>query len=56
MHPPGFQTCLGIPTPKSVRELVYSPPICLPARGDQETIELLEKLGDSLHRERDEIF
>ncbi|RHZ55576.1 hypothetical protein CDV55_100853 [Aspergillus turcosus] len=55
MDSQSFQTCLGIPVPQSVRELVQAPPIRFPTRGDQEAIEILEDFGRSLKREDDEI-
>ncbi|KAL2799730.1 hypothetical protein BJX66DRAFT_332779 [Aspergillus keveii] len=49
------QTCLGIPVPVSVRALARTPPICLPAPADHETIEILGNLGRKLYRPQDEI-
>ncbi|KAJ5482987.1 hypothetical protein N7539_006433 [Penicillium diatomitis] len=50
-----IQTCLDIPVPLSMKELVRAPPVCLPTRGDLETIEILEEFGKALLRPEDEI-
>ncbi|KAH1415213.1 hypothetical protein KXV70_004883 [Aspergillus fumigatus] len=39
----------------SMKDLVRAPPVCLPTRGDQETIEILEKFGKALLRPEDEV-
>lgn len=55
MHLQTPHTCLGIPTPKSVTELVSAPSICLPSCGDQVSLEIIQELGQCFHRQRDEI-
>ncbi|KAL4767866.1 hypothetical protein BDW60DRAFT_143674 [Aspergillus nidulans var. acristatus] len=55
MYSGDIQTCPGIPIPMSMKDLVRALRACLAARGDQETIEILEKFGKALLRPEDEI-
>jgi hypothetical protein len=49
-------TCLGIPVPQSLRQLAFTPPVCLPTQGDLEAVEILKDLGKELCRPEDEII
>ncbi|KAE8135959.1 hypothetical protein BDV38DRAFT_294198 [Aspergillus pseudotamarii] len=55
MCPHDIQTCLQIPVPLSMKDLVHAPPVCLPTRGDHEAIEILEEFGKALIQSEDEI-
>ncbi|KAL3474297.1 hypothetical protein BJX99DRAFT_231891 [Aspergillus californicus] len=55
MLPHSSLTCLEIPIPKSIRDLVTAPPVFLPTSGDHESLELLKKLGEEFGRPTAEI-
>ncbi|KAJ6116215.1 hypothetical protein N7523_005896 [Penicillium sp. IBT 18751x] len=55
MARPNFQTCLGIPTPESLRALVRAPPLCLPTPGDVAAVKITGGLGKDLSRPADEV-
>lgn len=56
MNTHNAQTCLEIPVPISMKNLVGTPPACLPTRGDHETIDILEALGTAFKAPKDEII
>ena len=48
-------TCLGIPIPGCVRELLLEPPICFPVGEDAKLLDLIKQFSRELKRPEDEI-